>query len=103
MDRIPILDNEELWAGQVIDDTNLAIRSLLDLVNRCIELKINSKESEELYAELCLHNANHNIELEIDRWLAFCTVLNETVLADKSEFVQIILNTYSVKHLKSKG
>ena len=72
---IPILDGEEWWSSQAIDDTDSVIRSLLELTNSCIELKIKVEDAKKLHAELSLHNTTHNIELETNKWLAFCISL----------------------------
>jgi len=42
--NIPILDGEDWLASQAIDDTDSVIRSLLELTNACIKLKIKIKE-----------------------------------------------------------
>jgi hypothetical protein len=97
---IPILDGEEGWASQVIDDTDSVIRSLLDLANFCIELKIKVEDAKQLHTELSLHNATHNIELDTNKWLAFCISLKDTEISEMSNEVSIKLITYVDKHFK---
>jgi hypothetical protein len=97
---IPILEGEEWWASQAIDDTDSVIRSLLDLTNSCIELKINREESKQLRAELSLHNATHNIELETDKWLVFCASLRSTEISELAGEVENKLIAYVSKYLK---
>ena len=91
---IPILDGEEGWASQAIDDTDSVIRSLLDLANSCVELNIKIEDAKKLYAELSLHNATHNIELETNKWLAFCISLRQTEISELA---------CKVESLKSRG
>ncbi len=100
---IPILDGEEGWASQAIDDTDSVIRSLLDLANSCVELNIKIEDAKKLYAELSLHNATHNIELETNKWLAFCISLRQTEISELACKVESNLNFYSCKYLKSRG
>ena len=100
---IPRLDGEEGWASQAIDDTDSVIRSLLDLTNSCVELKIKLEESKQLHAELSRHNATHNIELETNKWLAFCISLRQTEISELACKVESNLNFYSCKYLKSRG
>lgn len=97
---IPILDGEEWWASQAIDDTDSVIRTLLDLTNSCIESKIMLEEAKQLYAELILHNSTHNIELDTDKWIAFCASLCETEISDMADEVENKVNAYVSKHLK---
>ena len=97
---MPILDGEEWWSSQAIDDTDSVIRSLLDLVNSCVELNIRLEESKQLHAELNLHNNQHNIELETDKWLAFCASLSQSVVVEKANAVEDKLIIFVAKHLK---
>ena len=95
---IPVLDGEEWWASQSIDHTDSVIRSLLDLTNSCIELKIKVEKSKQLHTELSLHNNRYNIELETDKWIAFCASLNETEISDMANEISIKLKAYVEKH-----
>ena len=97
---IPVLDSEEWWSSQAIDDTDSVIRSLLELTNSCIELKIKVEDAKQLHAELSLHNATHNIEFETNKWLAFCISLRETEMAEMANEFENKLNAYAFKHLK---
>ncbi len=99
---IPILDGEEGWASQAIDDTDSVIRSLLDLTNSCIELNIKIEESKNLHAELSLHNVTNNIELETNKWLAFCASLSKSAVVEMANAVEKKLNFYVSKHLKNR-
>jgi hypothetical protein len=103
VDNDQTLDGEELWASEAIEDTDFVIRSLLELTNSCIELKIKIENAKKLHAELSLHNNQHNIELETDKWLTFCAGLIDTEISDKANEVEFKLNTYVVKHLKSRS
>ena len=98
--NIPILDGEDWLASQAIDDTDSVIRSMLDLTNHCIELKIKLKDSTKLHTDLSLHNAAHNIELETDKWFTFCASLKDTEISEMSNEVSIKLKTYIEKHFK---
>ena len=100
---IPVLDSDEWWASQAIDDTDSVIRSLLELTNSCIELKINIEDAKQLLAQLSLHNATHNIELETDKWLAFCISLKQTEISEMANEVENMLIAYISKHLKSRS
>ena len=97
---IPILDGEEWWASQAIDYTDSIIRSLLELTNSCIELNIKFEESKKLNTELSLHNVTKNIELETDKWLAFCASLRSTEISEMADEVEKNLNVYVFKYLK---
>ena len=98
---IPILDGEEWLASQAIDDTDSVIRSLLDLTNSCVEFNIKLKESKQLHTEISLHNNQHNIELETDKWIAFCARLRDTDISKMADEVENKLNAYSSKYLKT--
>lgn len=100
---IPILDGEEGWASQAIDDTDSVIRSLLDLTNFCVELKIKLEESKQLHAELSRHNYQHNIELETDKWIAYCACLRDTEISKMADEVENKLNAYVSKYLKNRS
>jgi hypothetical protein len=100
--EIPILDGEDWWASEAIDDTDSVIKSLLNLTKSCIELNIRLAESMQLHAELSLHNATHNIELETDKWLTFCASLRDTEISKVADNVQNKLNAYVSKHLKNR-
>ena len=100
---IPVLDGEEWWAIQAIDDTDSVISSLLDLTIICIKLMIKVEHAKQLHAELSLHNATHNIELNTDKWLEFCASLTDTEISDNAKKVEFQLNIYVVKHLKSRS
>jgi hypothetical protein len=100
---IPILEGEDWWASQAIDDTDSLIKSLLALSNSCINLRINLSDSINLHDELSLHNDSHNIELDTDKWLAFCHCLAETKLADNANEVENLIVNYVSKHLKSRS
>jgi hypothetical protein len=102
MDNIPILDGEEWWSSQAIDDYNAVIRSLLGLTKSCIELKIKLEESKKLHSELSLHNATHNIELETEEWFSFCASLSETEVSKMANAVECKLNIFVAKYLKHK-
>ena len=97
---IPILDGEEWWASQAIDDTDSVIVSLLDLTNSCIKLNIKQEESKQLHTELSLHNNQHNIKLETDKWLSFCVSLKDTKISKMADEVENKLNIFVSKHLK---
>ena len=101
--NIPVLDGEQWWASQSIDHTDSVIRSLLDLTNSCIELKIKVEESKQLHTELSLHNNRYNIELETDKWLAFCISLRETEMAEMANAVENKLIIFVSKYLKNRG
>ena len=100
---IPILDGEEWWSSQAIDDTDSVIRSLLELTNSCIELKIKLEDANQLHAELSLHNTTHNIELETNKWLAFCISLRQTEMAEMANAVENKLIIFVSKYLKNRG
>jgi len=97
---LPILDGEEWWSGQVIDDSDSLINSLLDLTKSCIELKITLEESKLLHAELSLHNVAHNIEIQTDKWIAFCANLRDAETSKMADEVEHKLNAYVSKHVK---
>ena len=101
--HIPVLDGEEWWSSQAIDDTDSVIRSLLELTNSCIELKIKVEDAKQLHAELSLYNATHNIEFETNKWLAFCISLRQTEISEIAYNVESNLNVYACKYLKSRG
>ncbi len=101
--HIPVLDGEEWWSSQAIDDTDSVIRSLLELTNTCIELKIKVEDAKQLQAQLSLHNKTHNIKLETNKWLAFCISLRQTEISELACKVESNLNFYSCKYLKSRG
>jgi hypothetical protein len=98
--EIPILDGEDWWASEAIDDTDSVIKSLLNLTKSCIELNIRLAESMQLHAELSLHNATHNIELETDKWIAFCANLRDAETSKMADEVEHKLNAYVSKHIK---
>ena len=98
--HIPVLDGEEWWSSQAIDDTDSVISSLLDITIICIKLKIKFEDAKQLHAELSLHNATHNIEFETNKWLAFCISLRETEMAEMANEFENKLNAYAFKHLK---
>ena len=100
---IPVLDSDEWWASQAIDDTDSVIRSLLELTNSCIELKNKEEDAKQLQAQLSLHNTTHNIELETNKWFAFCISLRQTEISELACKVESNLNFYSCKYLKSRG
>ena len=100
---IPVLDGEEWWASQSIDDTDSVIKSLLELTNSCIELKINVEDAKQLQAQLSLHNATYNIELETNKWLAFCISLRETEMTEMANAVENKLIIFVSKYLKNRG
>jgi hypothetical protein len=100
--EIPILDGEDWWASEAIDDTDSVIKSLLNLTKSCIKLNIRLAESMQLHAELSLYNATHNIELETDKWLTFCASLRDTEISKVADNVQNNLNAYVSKHLKNR-
>lgn len=98
-----VLDGEEWWASQAIDDTDSVISSLLELTNSCIELNIKVEDAKQLHAELSLHNNQHNIELETDICLAFCISLRQTEISEIANEVENKLIAYISKHLKSRS
>ena len=102
MKDIPILDGEEWWASQSIDDTDSAIKSLLDLTKSCMELNVNIDDAKLLLAELSLHSAKQNIELETDKWLIFCASLRGSDVAEMANAVEDELNIFVAKHLRSR-
>lgn len=96
-----ILSSEDLmWRSKVYDDTNFLIKSMIDLTNSCIELKIQEEDAKQLRAELSLNN---NIEIETDKWRAFCISLTQTDISDKAKEVEDVLKVYIYKHLKSRN
>ena len=98
---VTILDGEEWWASEAIDDTDSVISSLLELTNSCIELKIMGEDAKQLHAELSLHNTTRNIELETNKWLAFCISLRQTEISDIANKVENKLNAFTSKHLNN--
>ena len=101
MNNIPILDGEEWWSIQAIDDTDSVIRSLLELTNLCIILNINVEDAKQLQAQLSLHNATHNIELETNKWLVFCINLRQTEISEIAKKIENKLNVFTSQHLNS--
>ena len=99
---IPVLDGEEWWASQSIDDADSVIRSMLELTSYCIELQINIEDAKQLHAELSLHNGTHNIELVPNEWLAFCISLRQTDISEIANKVEKKLNAFASKHLKNR-
>ena len=99
---IPVLDGEEWWSSQAIDDTDSVIRSLLELTNSCIELKNKEEDAKQLQAQLSLHNKTHNIKLETNKWLAFCISLRQTDISEMANKVEKKLNAFASKHLKNR-
>ena len=97
---IPVLDGEEWWSSQAIEDTDSVIRSLLELTNSCIELKIKVEDAKQLHAELSLNNATHNIEFETNKWLAFCISLRQSSVVEMANEVEDKLIIFVAKHLK---
>ena len=97
---IPVLNGEEWWASQAIDATDSVIKSLLDLTKSCIKLNIMLEDSKKLHAELSLHNATHNIEIQTDKWITFCASLRDTEISKMADDVQNKLNAYLSKYLK---
>lgn len=100
---IPILDGEEWWASQAIDDTDSVIRSLLELTNACSKLEIKVKDAKQLQAELSLHNDHHYIDLETDKWLAFCISLRQDSVVEMANNVENKLIAYISKHLNNRS
>ena len=99
---IPVLDGEEWWASESIDDADSLIRRMLELVNSCIELKIMVGDAKLLHAELSLHNRKHNIELDINKWLAFCIGLRQTEISEVAFKVENNLSSFASKHLDKR-
>ena len=97
---IPTLDGEDWWASEAIDDTDSLIMNLLDLSKSCIELSIRIEDAKQLFSDLSLHNRTHNIELETDKWLAFCEKLIGTAVAETAAELEDRLKAYVTKHLK---
>ena len=97
-----LIDGEEWWASQAIDDTDSAIRSLLELTNSCIELKINVEDAKQLQAQLSLHNATNYIELETNKWIIFCISLRQTEISEIAKKVENKLNAYASQHLNNR-
>jgi len=102
MKNILVLDGEEWWATQAIDDTDSVIRSLLELATSCITFNIRFEDSIILRDELGLYNDKHNIELETDKWFLFCASLRESVVAEMAIAVENKLNIFVAKHLKQR-
>jgi len=102
MKNILVLDGEEWWATQAIDDTDSVIRSLLELATSCITFNIRFEDSIILRDELGLHNDKHNIELETDKWFLFCASLRESAVAEMAIAVENKLNIFVAKHLKQR-
>lgn len=100
---IPIIDGDEWWSSKAIDDTDSVIRSLIELTNSCIELKIKVEVANQLQAELSLHNKDNNIELETDKWLAFCASLRQSAVAVMATDIENKLNSYVSIHLNSRS
>jgi hypothetical protein len=99
---IPILDGEEWWSSEAIDDTDSIIKSLLELTKSSIELSIRFEDAKQLHSELSLHNNTHNIALYTDKWISFCNSLSQTELAEMAIIVQNNLTAYVSKHLSSR-
>ncbi len=98
-DEFPILEGEEWWSSKAIDDTDSVVRSLLKLTNSCVELNINLEHSKQLQAELSLNSDNHNID--IVKWLAYCSSLSETIVSEEAEGTKNELNIYLAKYIKN--
>ena len=101
--EIPILDGENWWASEAIDDTDSVIKSLLVLTNVCRNLCIDLGAYSNLHAELSLHNDHHTIDLETDKWLSFCTSLRHTEISEMANEVENMLIAYISKHLNTRS
>jgi hypothetical protein len=66
-------------------------------------LKIKLEESKQLHAELSRHNYQHNIELETDKWIAYCACLRDTEISKMADEVENKLNAYVSKYLKNRS
>jgi hypothetical protein len=96
---IEILEGEEWWASEAVDDASKLIIHLQMLAELCLKMDILAEKANILISNIKAHSPSKSIELEPNSWLDFCRQLRDTSLSDKSAFVENMINEFVKKHL----
>lgn len=96
---IEILDGEEWWASEAIDDASKLILQLQKLAELCLKMDVTAEKADILISNIKAHSLSNSIELDPNSWLDFCHQLRGTSLSDQSVFVENMINEFVKKHL----
>ena len=99
---IEILDGEEWWESEAIDDASKLILQLQKLAELCLKMEIFADKADILISNIKAQSPSNSIELDPNSWLDFCHQLRGTSLSDKSAFVESMINEFVQKHLPLK-
>jgi len=97
--NIPLLEGEEIWASEAIDETSYFLTRLLKLVESSIESKLNFSEANSIHSELiaCINNPKESYHVKT--WLDFCRSLEQTALECESREVIAEMKKFVINHL----
>jgi hypothetical protein len=97
--NLPILEGEDMWASEAIDETSYFLNRLLRLVESSIESKLNFSEASGVQSELiaCINNPKESYHIKT--WLDFCRSLEQTALESEAREVIVEMKKFVMKHL----
>lgn len=99
MNDIPILDGEDWWSSEAIDDTSKLIFQLHKLAEMCLKMEIFSEKAYILFFKTKAYSLSNFIDIDANSWLDFCHQLRDTSLSDESALVEDMINEFVKKHL----
>ena len=99
--KIEVLEGEECWASEAIDDTDRVIRVVLDLSKASFDIGISSQLASDLCEELGKHSVSFNADLNVEKWLQLCKSLKNTGLSNQALEVESEVMKFISKHLSS--
>ena len=97
--NLPLLEGEEIWASESVDDAAKFLTHLLNLVEAAVASKLNFSEASGVRSELiaCINNPNESYHIKT--WLDFCRSLEQTALESDAREVTAELKKFVMKHL----
>lgn len=97
---IGLLDGEEMWASEAIDDTSRLIRFVRELAESVGKTHPGHAESTAVLEALMRLGPDGWPELALERWRAFAESLtSEPGLREAAERVTVEVERFSRKHL----
>ena len=91
---IEILDGEDWWGSEAIDDATKLILQLQKLAELCLKIEVISEKADILISNIKAHSLSSPIELDPNSRLDFFYQLRGTSLSAKSAFVENMINEF---------
>lgn len=97
--NIPLVEGEDIWASESVDQGSEFLSRLLNLVESSVESKLNFSEAGRVHSQLiaCINNPKETYHIK--SWLEFCRSLEQTPLKGEAREVIAEMKKFVTKFL----